>query len=91
MEKEIDGLILELQEHLKDSTRRTHKMLINTISAITVHLDRDQITVTAAVNQKKEHFVSIAEMVLTLISYPYEQNKTNLELIVRLLSQIVLR
>jgi hypothetical protein len=35
--------------------------------------------------------MEITDLVLSLINYTYEEKKTNLQLIVRLLSQIVLR
>ena len=91
MEGDIDKLLTSIRDHIKDSSQKTHKMLINNLSALTIHLDRDEIGVGIGLSKKKEHISQIADIVLSQVSYNYAEQGTNLELILRLLSQIILQ
>ena len=45
MEKEIDQVVASLKNYLKDSSQKTHKSLIDSLSSLTVHLDRGEVEV----------------------------------------------
>lgn len=41
MQEEVDNIVVSLRDQIKDSTGKTHKMLIDNLSGLTVYLERE--------------------------------------------------
>ena len=45
MDGEINTALQNIKDYINDSSQKTHKMLIDNLSSLTIFLDRDQISV----------------------------------------------
>lgn len=55
MKDEIDAILANLKAHVQDSTQKTHKKLIDNLSSLTIHLDRDAIEVDFSFPETRSH------------------------------------
>ena len=53
MDTEIDSTLQIIKEYIVDSSQKTHKMLIDNLSSLTIYLDRDQIEVGFGEEEKR--------------------------------------